>query len=107
MNDGTVLATSAPAVSEQGDELTVAVSFEPTSGEFVATKAANGQIEQVFSGPSLRLACSAANQALEDLAPLETLIQEPAPGRYRRTRPQYQQEVRFALALERLAELGG
>jgi hypothetical protein len=101
-----VLHTSAPADTSAGHLLTVSVGFNPTSRQFIATRRANGRIRQVFVGPSLTLACSAANQALEDLAPLETLVSEPEAGAYRRTRPQYQQEVRFSEALSRLAALG-
>jgi hypothetical protein len=101
-----VLHTSAPADTSAGHLLTVSVGFNPTSRQFIATRRANGRIRQVFVGPSLTLACSAANQALEDLAPLETLVSEPEAGAYRRTRPQYQQEVRFSEALARLATLG-
>jgi hypothetical protein len=40
------------------------------------------------------------------MPPLETLLTEPEPGAYRRTRPQDQREVRFSEALARLAALG-
>jgi hypothetical protein len=47
----------------------------------------------------------AANQALETLAPLRTLICPREGDLYRRTRPQYLQELRFREALEALADL--
>ena len=101
-----VLHPSAPADTSAGHVLTVSVGFNPTSHQFIATRRANRRIRQVFVGPSLTLACSAANQALEDLAPLERLVTEAEAGAYRRTHPQYQQEVRFSEALARLAALG-
>jgi hypothetical protein len=103
-----MLASSAPAVSSQGDrELTVAVSFDPGSCQFIATRVEGATSHRVDSGPSLTLACSAANQALETLAPLESLIRERPGDLYRRTRPQYLQEVHFCEALKRLGELAG
>jgi hypothetical protein len=103
-----MLASSAPAVSSQGDsELTVAVSFDPRSRQFVATRMEGAQSHRVHSGPSLTLACSAANQAFETLAPLESLICARDGDLYRRTRPQYLQEVHFCEALKRLGELAG
>jgi hypothetical protein len=102
------LATSPPAESNHGErDLTVAVSFDPRSCQFIATCDEGAQHHQVFGGPSLTLACSAANQALDTLAPLETFIRVCDDDAYRRTCPQYQQEVHFRRALERLAELAG
>src|SRR5947209_1356878 len=66
-----VLHTSAPLRAIGRDsELVVAVTFAPALREFVAATAEDDVVRQVFRGPSLPLACSAANQALEDLAPL-------------------------------------
>src|SRR5436190_22919736 len=62
---------------------------------------------RVYWGPSLTLACSAANQALDTLARLETFIRVCEGDPYRRTCPQYEQEVHFHRALLRLAELAG
>jgi hypothetical protein len=102
------LATSPPAESNHGErDLTVVVSFDPRSCQFIATCDGGAQRERVYLGPSLTLACSAANQALETLAPLESLIHACDGDRYRRTHPQYQQEVHFRRALELLAELAG
>jgi hypothetical protein len=101
-----VLHTSAPLRAVGRDsELVVTVTFAPASREFVAATAEGDEVREVFRGPSLTLACSAANQALEDIAPL------PSPNRvrravhYRRTRPAYEQDVHFAEALRRLGEL--
>ena len=66
-----------------------------------------GFVREVFSGPSLLLACSAANQALDDLAPLASAITPRKAARYRPTRPAYEQDVHFAEALIRLGELAG
>ena len=66
-----------------------------------------GFVQELFSGPSLPLACSAANQALADLAPLASAITPRKAARYRRTRPAYEQDVHFADALNRLGELAG
>jgi hypothetical protein len=106
------LETSAPIVSKQdGSELTATVTFDPAAREFVAVTAEAGRIRPIFSGPSLALACSAANEALNGLAPLptptglETGAVEAAG--YRRTRPAYEQDVHLSNALARLAELAG
>ena len=101
------LASSAPVQSTRGGrELAVTVSFDPDSCRFVASLE-GAETRRVFSGPSLILACSAANEALEALAPLETLIGGGEGASYRRTRPQYLQEARFCDALKRLRELAG
>jgi hypothetical protein len=106
VSEPVALDTSAPAIStEHGTALTVAVTFDPRSCHFVATTEQDGRVDQVFAGPSLALACSAANQALEDLAPLPSLIRECGSARYRRTHPQYQQEVHFSEALTRLSDV--
>ena len=102
------LATSPPAKSNRGEpDLTVAVSFDPRSCQFVATCGEDAHHYRVYSGPSLTLACSAANRALDTLAPLETFIRVCEGDPYRRTCPQYEQEVHFHRALVRLAELAG
>ena len=103
-----VLATSAPlrAVG-RGSELVVTVMFVPVAREFVAARAEGGGVREVFRGPSLPLACSAANQALEGLAPLPSGARAPKAVHYRRTRPAYQQDVHLAQALRRLGELAG
>ena len=103
-----VLHTSAPLLAVGHDsELVVTVTFAPASCEFVAATAEGDEVREVFRGPSLPLACSAANQALEDISPLPRPIRVPSAGRYRRTRPAYEQEVHFAEALRRLGELAG
>jgi hypothetical protein len=100
------LASSPPAKSNRGErDLTVAVSFDPRSCHFVATCAEDAHDHRVYWGPSLTLACSAANQALDTLAPVETFIRVCQGDPYRRTCPQYEQEVHFDRALVRLAEL--
>src|ERR1700746_3371628 len=92
-----LLHASAPAVSNRGaDELTVTVSFDPRPWAFVASRSAGSGALPVFSGPSLTLACAAANEALNALAPLESLIVERRGDLYRRTCPQYLQEVHFS-----------
>ena len=102
------LASSAPVVASRSDgELTIAVSFEPGSCQFVATRVDGRCRYTVYSGPSLVLACSSANQALTMLAPLESLVCARDGDPYRRTRPQYLQEVRFCDALTRLSKLAG
>ena len=102
------LASSAPVVASRGDgELTVAVSFEPGSCQFVATRVEGRFRHTVYFGPSLVLACSSANQALLMLAPLESLVCARDGDAYRRTRPQYRQEVRFCDALTHLGQLAG
>ena len=104
----TVLDTSAPLRAIGRDsELVVTVTFVPASREFVAATAEGDEVREVFSGPSLPLACSAANQALDDLAPLPSPIRAPRRPRYSRTRPAYEQDVHFAEALRRLGELAG
>jgi hypothetical protein len=101
------LTASPPAKSNRGErELTVTVSFDPRSCHFVAAYAEDAHHHRVYCGPSLTLACSAANQALDALAPLETFIRARDGDRYQRTRPQYEQEVHFHRALQ-LAELAG
>ena len=72
-----------------------------------AATAEDDVVREVFRGPSLTLACSAANQAIEDLAPLPSAIRAPKAAPYRRTRPAYEQDVHFAEALRRLGELAG
>lgn len=104
----TVLARSAPVRAiGRGSELVVTVTFVPASREFVAATAEDGRVREVFRGPSLPLACAAANQALEDLAPLPSAPRAPRRARYSRTRPAYEQDVHFAEALRRLGELAG
>ncbi|MFL5863719.1 MAG: hypothetical protein ACJ780_23595 [Solirubrobacteraceae bacterium] len=104
----TVLGTSAPLRAiGRGCELVVTVTFVPASREFVAATAADGGMREVFRGPSLPLACSAANQALEGLAPLPSAPRPPRHACYSRTRPAYDQDVHFADALRRLGELAG
>jgi hypothetical protein len=61
----------------------------------------------MFRGRSLPLACSAANKALEGLAPLPNAPRPPRRARYSRTRPAYEHDVHFAEALKRLRELAG
>ncbi len=105
-NARVALDTSAPIVSKQdGSELAVTVTFDPVSGEFVAATVQGGDGRQVFFGASLTLACAAANQALDELAPLPTPERVGKPSRYERTRPAYQQDVHFRHALSRLGEL--
>jgi hypothetical protein len=105
-NASVTLASSAPLASTQGaGELTSAVELNPEVCRFVATTREGARTRLVFTGPSLTLACAAANQALEARAPLESLIQPPEDYLYRRTRPQYLQEVHFCDALRRLGEL--
>jgi hypothetical protein len=68
------LTSSAPIVSARdGGELTVLVGFERGTREFVASSREGAGIHPVFVGPSLTLACSAANQARQMLAPLSTV----------------------------------
>jgi hypothetical protein len=101
-----VLHTSAPLLAVGRDsELVVTVTFAPASREFVAATAEGDEVREVFRGPSLPLACSAANQALEDIAPLPSPNRLPSAVHYRRTRPAYEQDVHFAEALRRLGEL--
>ena len=103
-----VLHTSAPLRAVRcGSELVVTVTFAPASREFAAATAEDDVVREVFRGPSLTLACSAANQALEDLAPLPSAARAPKAVHYRRTRPAYEQDVHFAEALRRLGELAG
>ena len=100
------LTTSAPIISARdGEALTFQVGFDRETREFVATSREGGHIHPIFVGPSLTLACSAANQALQALAPLETLIRSRPDDPYWRTRPQYLQEVHFGDALAALREL--
>lgn len=104
----TVLHTSAPLLAVGRDsELFVTVMFVPASREFVAATAEDDVVREVFRGPSLTLACAAANQALEDAAPLPSAIRPSRRLRYSRTRPAYDQDVHFAEALRRLGELAG
>ena len=107
---------SAPAVLDtstllraigRGRELVVTVTFVPATREFAAATAEDDVVGEVFRGPSLTLACSAANQALEDLAPLPSAVRAPKAVHYRRTRPAYERDVQFAQALRRLGELAG
>ena len=66
-----VLDTSPPLRAiGRGSELVVTVTFVPAAREFVAATAEDDVVREVFSGPSLPLACAAANQALEGAAPL-------------------------------------
>jgi hypothetical protein len=103
-----VLDTSAPLRAiGRGSELVVTVTFVPAAREFAAATAEDDVVRKVFRGPSLTLACSAANQALEDLAPLPSAVRAPKAVHYRRTRPAYEQDVHFAEALRRLGELAG
>ena len=103
-----VLDTSPPLRAiGRGSELVVTVTFVPAAREFAAATVDDGGVREVFRGPSLTLACSAANQALEDLAPLPSAVRAPNAVHYRRTRPAYEQDVHFAEALRRLGELAG
>jgi hypothetical protein len=103
-----VLQSSAPLLAPGGtSELVATVSFYPASRRFVAATVEDGFVQELFSGPSLALACSAANQALENLAPLASAIRPYKAARYRRTRPAYDQDVHFAKALGRLGDLAG
>ena len=103
-----VLDSSAPLLASGGEsELVATVTFAPASCRFIAMTVEEGFVREVFSGPSLPLACSAANQALADLAPLASAITPRKAARYRRTRPAYEQDVHFADALNRLGELAG
>ena len=103
-----VLHTSAPLLAVGRDsELVVTVTFVPASSEFVAATAKDDVVREVFRGQSLPLACAAANQALEDAAPLPSAIRSTRRLRYSRTRPAYEQDVHFAEALRRLGELAG
>ncbi|MFZ0973470.1 MAG: hypothetical protein WAN22_14670 [Solirubrobacteraceae bacterium] len=103
-----VLHTSAPLRAvRRGSELVVTVTFAPASREFVAATAEDDVVREVFRGPSLPLACSAANQAIENAAPLPSAIRPSRRLRYSRTRPAYEQDVHFAKALRRLGELAG
>jgi hypothetical protein len=103
-----VLHTSAPLRAVRcGGELVVTVTSAPASREFIAATAENDEVREVFRGPSLPLACSAANQALEDAAPLPSAIRPSRHLRYSRTRPAYEQDVHFAEALRRLGGLAG
>jgi hypothetical protein len=104
----TVLDTSAPLLAVGRDsELVATVTFVPSPREFVAATAEDEIVREVFRGPSLTLACAAANQALEHEAPLPSAIRPSRPLRYTRTRPAYEQDVHFADALGRLGELAG
>ena len=109
MSAPTVLDTSAPlrAVG-RGSELVVTVTFVPAAREFAAATAEDDVVREVFRGPSLTLACSAANQAIEDLAPLPS-ADPSAQGRAATAGPvpAYEQDVHFAEALRRLGELAG
>ena len=99
----TVLDISAPLRAiGRGSAVVVTVTFAPASRKFVAATAEDGRVREVFRGPSLTLACSAANQALEDLAPLPGAVRAPKAVHYRRTRPAYEQDVHFAAAHRRL-----
>jgi hypothetical protein len=103
-----VLDTSPPLRAiGRGSELVVTVTFVPAAREFAAATAEDDVVREVFRGLSLTLACSAANQALEDLAPLPSDVRAPKAVRYRRTRPAHEQDVHFAEALRRLGELAG
>jgi hypothetical protein len=103
-----VLDTSPPVRAiGRGSELVVIVTFVPAARGFAAATAEDDVVREVFRGPSLTLACSAANQALEDLAPLPSAVRAPEAVHYRRTRPAYEQDVHFADALRRLGELAG
>jgi hypothetical protein len=103
-----VLQTSAPLLAVgRGSELVVTVTFAPASREFVAATAEDDVAREIFRGASLPLACSAANQALEDVSPLPSAIRAPSRPRYSRTRTAYEQDVHFAKALRRLGELAG
>jgi hypothetical protein len=102
------LASSSPVVSRRdGGALITAVGFDPRAGEFVATSREGDGTHTLFVGASLTLACSAANEALEALAPLESLIRPREDHVYRRTGPQYLQEVHFSCALRMLGALAG
>jgi hypothetical protein len=102
------LASSSPVVSRQGGgALVTAVGFDPEAGEFMATSREGDRTHTLFVGGSLTLACSAATEALEALAPLESLIRPREDHLYRRTRPQYPQEVHFSDALSVLGALVG
>jgi hypothetical protein len=90
-----------------GGELTTTVGFDPGAGAFVATCREGAHRRVVFVGPSLTLACSAANDALQALAPLESLIRARENHCYRRARPQYLQEVHFSDALRTLGQWAG
>jgi hypothetical protein len=103
-----VLDTSAPLRATGCDsEFVVTVTFAPASRAFVAQTAEGDEVREVFRGPSLPLACAAANQALEDLAPLPSPIRVPRAAQYHRTQPAYEQDVHFPEALRRLGELAG
>jgi hypothetical protein len=102
------LAASAPVVSmRHGGELITSVDFDPGAGAFVASSREGAHSRVVFVGPSLTLACAAANEALQALAPLESLIRARENHCYRRTRPQFLQEVHFADALRTLGQWAG
>jgi hypothetical protein len=104
----TILDTSAPLLAVGRDSGVVATAtFVPAPREFVAATAEDEMVREVFRGPSLTLACAAANQALEDAAPLPRAIRPSRPLRYTRTRPASDQDVHFADALGRLGELAG
>jgi hypothetical protein len=108
MTAPTVLDTSALLLAVGRDsELVASVTFDPPSQAFVAATAEDEMVREVFRGPSLTLACAAANQALEDASPLPSAIGPSRPLRYTRTRPAYEQDVHFADALGRLGELAG
>jgi hypothetical protein len=103
-----VLDTSPPLHAiGRGSELVVTVTIVPAAREFAAATAEDDVVREVFRGPSLTLACAAASQALEDLAPLPSAVRAPRAVHYRRTRPAYEQDVHFAEALRRLGELAG
>lgn len=91
----------------RGSELVVTVTFAPASREFVAATAEDDVVREIFRGPSLPLACSAANQALADLAPLPSAARPSRRAGYSRTRPANERDVHFAEALRRLGELAG
>lgn len=85
MTAPTVLDTSVPLRAVGGGSgLVVTVTFAPASCEFVAATAEDREVQEVFRGPSLTLACSAANQALEGLAPLTGAPRPPRHARYSR-----------------------
>lgn len=106
MSAPAVLRTSAPLLAVgRGSQLVATVTFAPRSCEFVAATAEDDVVREVFRGPSLPLACSAANQALENEAPLPSAIRPSRRLRYTRTRPAYEPAVHFEEALRRLGEL--
>lgn len=99
------LASSAPVVSTRGSgQLVTTVGLDPRTGQFVAASREGRRSHPLFAGASLVLACSAANERLTALAPLESLIRQRPEHPYRRTCPQYLQELHFHDALSTLAE---